>query len=60
MLFTEYRACVAMGLDIDEYFKKDRLTRMLIVGGYVADNAINSMRQYDIAKENETKRKGRK
>ena len=49
MLYTEYKACAALGLDFSEYEKKDRHTRALIVGGYVADSAISSMRQWDIS-----------
>jgi len=56
-LFAEYRACVAMGLDIEEYFKKERHMRSLIVGGYIADSAINSMRQHDLAREREQESK---
>lgn len=63
-LFAEYRACVAAGLDFDEYAKKDRHSRQLIVGGYIADSSLNSMRQYDMAKEREAeaerKRKGKR
>lgn len=53
MLFAEYRACAALGLDIEDYFKKDRYTRMLIVGGYIAESSLSSMRQFDIAQERE-------
>lgn len=57
---------MALGLDPDQYFKKDRFSRMMIVGGYIADSAISSMRQYDISEERarkaeaESKRKHRK
>lgn len=44
---------MALGLDPDKYFQKERFSRMLIVGGYIADSAINSMRQYDMQKERE-------
>ena len=54
-LFTEFRACLAMGLDPDFYFAKDKFMRMFIVGGYVADNAINNMRSYDSMKDKEAK-----
>lgn len=52
-LFAEYRACAALGLDIDAYFQKDRFSRMLIVGGYICESAINSMRAYDLNRERE-------
>lgn len=57
---------MALGLDPDQYFQKDRFSRMMIVGGYIADSAISSMRQYDISEERarkaeaESKRKHRK
>jgi hypothetical protein len=46
-----------LGLDPDDYFQKDRFSRMLITGGVVADGAINAMRSYDIGKEREEKAK---
>lgn len=57
---------MALGLDPDQYFQKDKFSRMLIVGGYIADSAISSMRSHDIAEdrarkaEAESKRKHRK
>lgn len=60
MLYTEYKACAALGLDFSEYEKKDRYTKMLIVGGYVAESALSSMRQWDMAKEREMKAEAQK
>ncbi len=50
-LFAEFQACMKLGLDPDEYFKKDKFSRMLIVGGSIADGAISSMRQFDMQEE---------
>ena len=52
-LWSEFQACMKMGIDPDSYFNKDKFSRMLITGGSVADGMINSMRSYDIAKERE-------
>lgn len=51
---------MALGIDPDIYFSKDRFSRMFIVGGYIADSAIQSMRQYDLAKQHEIEAKNRK
>lgn len=53
MLWAEFQACLKLGLDPDVMFAKDRFSRILIVGGCVADNAISVMRSYDMAKERE-------
>ena len=53
MLWAEFQACIKMGIDPDVMFAKDRFSRILIVGGAMADNAISSMRQYDVAKQRE-------
>lgn len=53
MLWAEFKACLKLGLDPDTYFSKDRFSRILITGGSVADGAINSMRDWDMAKERE-------
>jgi len=52
-LWSEFQACIKLGIDPDVMFKKDRFSRMLIVGGSVADSAIEAMRGYDTAKERE-------
>lgn len=52
-LWSEFQACIKLGIDPDVMFKKDKLSRMLIVGGSVADSAIEAMRSYDMAKERE-------
>lgn len=52
-LWSEFQACIKLGIDPDEMFKKDKFSRMLIVGGSVADSAIEAMRSYDTAKERE-------
>lgn len=61
-MWAEFAACLKLGLDPDVYFQKDRNSRMMIVGGTIADGAINSMRQWDAAKEreHEAKIQGRK
>ena len=59
-LYAEFRACLALGLDPDTYFAKDRFSRMFIVGGYIADSAIQSMRQYDLAKQREMEAKNKR
>ena len=48
---------MALGLDPEEYLKKDKFMRMFITGGYIADSMINSMRQFDAAKEREMEAK---
>lgn len=50
-LFAEFQACIKLGIDPDDYFKKDKFSRMLIVGGSIADSAIASMRQHDMREE---------
>ena len=52
-LWSELQACIKFGLDPDEYFKKDKFSRMMITGGSVADSAIEAMRSYDTAKMRE-------
>lgn len=63
-LWSEFQACMKMGLDIDVYFLKNRASRMMITGGSIADGAINAMRSFDIAKERKMKadsgRKGKR
>ena len=61
-LWAEFQSCLKLGLDPDIYFQKDRFSRILITGGVIADGAINSMRQWDAAKEreHEMKMQGRK
>lgn len=54
-LWAEFQACMKLAIDPDVMFAKDKYMRMLIVGGVIADNAINAMRSYDIHKENERK-----
>lgn len=49
-LWTEFQACIELGIDPDVQFSKDRNSRMLIAGGVAASRAIRSMRQYDIEK----------
>jgi hypothetical protein len=51
---------IKLGLDTDDYFKKDRFSRMLITGGSVADNAISAMRSYDMAKQREMEAEAKK
>lgn len=60
-LWSEFQACLKMGIDPTIYFEKDRFERAFITGGIVADGAINAMRSHDIAKEREAeaKRKSR-
>lgn len=59
-LFAEFRACMALGIDPDVYFKKDKLSRMMITGGYIADNALTNMRNYDVAKDRERELRNKK
>lgn len=47
-LWSEFQACIRLGIDPDIYFQKDRFSRIMIVGGIIADGAINSMRSYDM------------
>lgn len=47
---------MALGLDVEEYFKKDKFMRMFIVGGFICDNAVSSMRQFDLMKDRENKK----
>ena len=54
-LFAEFQACVKLGIDPDIYFQKDRFSRMLIVGGSIADSAISNMRSFDMAEESKHK-----
>jgi len=51
------QACMKFGIDPDVMFAKDRMSRALIVGSSMADNAINTMRQYDRQKEREMEAK---
>lgn len=60
MLWPEFKACLALGLDPDEYFKKDKFSRMMITGGIIANNAIDNMRQHDIHEERERNAKRNK
>jgi hypothetical protein len=53
MLWSEFQACIKLSIDPDIYFAKDKFSRMMITGGSIADGAISSMRQYDVAKERE-------
>lgn len=55
-LFAEFKACMALGIDPDVQFNKERNMRRLITGGVVAANAIDAMRQYDAWKERENER----
>lgn len=50
-LFAEFKACIALGLDPDIEFRKERNMRKLITGGTVATGALDAMRQYDAWKE---------
>lgn len=59
-IWSEFKACKAMGLDPDNYFTKDRDMRKLITGGVIVDNAVSAMSDYDRAKENEAKAKAKK
>ena len=52
-LWSEFKACIKLGIDPDVMFAKDRFSRMLIVGGSVADSAIEAMTAYDMAKKRE-------
>lgn len=59
-LWSEFQACMRLGIDPAEHFTKDRFSRMMNVGGVVADNAINAMRSYDMAKEREARAEAEK
>ena len=50
---TQTNPCLKMGIDPDVFFKKERSMRALIVGGVIANGAIEAMRNYDAAKERE-------
>lgn len=52
-LWSEFQACLRLGIDPDVHFSKDRFSRMLNTGGVVADGAIRAMREWDMAKERE-------
>lgn len=56
-LWSEFQACIRLGIDPDIEFAKNRFSRMMNAGGVVADGAIASMRRYDIEKERELKAK---
>ena len=59
-LFAEFKACLALGLDPDVEFRKDRNMRKLITGGTVAVGALEAMRQYDAWKEREQERESKR
>lgn len=46
-LYTEMSACLAFGLDPEDYFTKPRDTRQLITGFYSAQKALREMIDYD-------------
>lgn len=52
-LWAEMQACMKFAIDPSVMFAKDRFERMMIVGASIADNAINSMRSFDKAHEND-------
>lgn len=51
MLWPEFKACLALGLDPETMFKKDRKMRALITGGVIASNALENMRLHDMAED---------
>lgn len=57
-LVTEFEAAAAFGLDPDAYFAKPRQLRSLMAAYVIGSNAVKAMRDFDLAKERESKRDG--
>lgn len=55
-LYQEMSACLAFGLDPDEYFEKDRETRILVTSFISAKRSLDAMIEYD-SRAKEKKRK---
>ena len=47
LIWSEFKACLAFGLDPDTYFAKDRFMRAFITGGHIASESLHAMIMYD-------------
>jgi hypothetical protein len=53
--FAEFKTMKEFGKLESEWFKQDRLTRMLYVGGLMAEGALQAMESFDRAEEQKMK-----